>query len=888
MYSAGDSSGDGLSGLNQFAGMSGSIDWAAMAQQWIQMHDTSNFMSMPDAPPPPNISNTFNEINMVNSNLTATSSGTTIKKSFDEKGEADMDMDEDEESARCGITPPPPAPPAQQGKNRELVMQPQTPWYMQQQNLVVGPPVAENITDIGSTSGPIIPSAPQWNATVWPPRINLPPPVPPTMLNVPLNSSLPNPTAHIPSLLKMNVPNPNTVRMISANTGEQNPTQSVVDAKKRKMLPAWIREGLEKMEREKQKQLEREQSKKDEDPEDIDGKKYTEFVGTTDDATHTVNMKYKPSAERENERSGFEDEGEIEDLDGVAINEDTLVLPQNATTNDDNGSGISGAEYETDNENTTDQENYKGKRSYEDRLADLMIVVRTTLTELLLEVTNQEITNLAQEAVNAHKAKASSAQVIRKSALSSITGKLGLAAYDDSTGDESSDSEDGASADNDPNNDSEEEIKASIRAKRRAFAKITDDIEESIVANAAREEQKLKYYSSLEKRKEENKMYKKEIAVGEIERSDENSSGVRPSTSSSTTSTVSKSYDRDFGETTETKLQNSNGKRQKERNSRKERTTRFSDNKDSKSAAAVAATYMSKIHSTNANLSGNANGSTIFPISSTTIASSVGLTSGSSSTPSAAMSTESSHIAYNVASTKLVDDNSSGGVTALNKNLLNAAEAAYEKVTKSHRASSSRSSTSRSERERSHRSRHYDHRDRENDRYRERDSERERKRNRERENARDNDRGKEHRYHQKSRDEHSSDEDDNKHESQTSSSDTDTSSTSSTSSSSSSQQSSHYSRTSTSSKKRREHEYDRRKRRDERSHRSARSGRSRSHSRQRSHHHSQRGSSYRHSSAEDDNDSRTRYSSSRHGSSRKRSRSRSRSTYSSSSHWRRH
>ena len=35
------------------------------------------------------------------------------------------------------------------------------------------------------------------------------------------------------------------------------------DAQKRRLLPAWIREGLEKMEREKQKKLEKEQKQKD-------------------------------------------------------------------------------------------------------------------------------------------------------------------------------------------------------------------------------------------------------------------------------------------------------------------------------------------------------------------------------------------------------------------------------------------------------------------------------------------------------------------------------------------------------------------------------------------------------------------------------------------------
>jgi hypothetical protein len=35
------------------------------------------------------------------------------------------------------------------------------------------------------------------------------------------------------------------------------------DASKRRQLPAWIREGLEKMEREKQKQIEREKAIRD-------------------------------------------------------------------------------------------------------------------------------------------------------------------------------------------------------------------------------------------------------------------------------------------------------------------------------------------------------------------------------------------------------------------------------------------------------------------------------------------------------------------------------------------------------------------------------------------------------------------------------------------------
>ncbi|XP_017474360.1 PREDICTED: arginine/serine-rich protein PNISR [Rhagoletis zephyria] len=889
MYSAGDSSSDGLSGLNQFASMSGPIDWAAMAQQWIQMHDTGNLM--PDAPPPPNISNSFHDTNTANKNVATRPVTTTAKKSFDEKGEADMEMD-DEENARRGDTPPPPAPSMQLGKNREqAIMQSQAPWYMQHQSQVAGSPIDGNFigADIGNNSK-ITPAAPQWNATVWPPRMNLPPPIAGSILNSAINDSVTNPTAHIPSLLKINVPNPNTVKMMTPNVEEQNNTAAAVDAKKRKMLPAWIREGLEKMEREKLRQLEREQSKRREEPSGSDSSNFTGSVGIAGDAMHTVNIKYKQSAE--NDMSGNEDEPEVEDFDGVAIGDETLVMPQKTAKGDEGSDN----EHETDNENNTEQRTYMGKRSYEDRLSDLMIVVRTTLTELLLDVTNQEIANLAQEAVNAHKAKATSAQVIRKSALSSITGKLGLAAYDDSTGDESSDTDDETSADNDTNNDSEEEIKASIRAKRRAFAKVTDEIEERIAANAAREEQKLKYYCLLEKREEEDEELK-DNAAGEAGQSDD--AAIWSSSSSAMTSTVSKSYERDFGEATESKLQHSNGKRQRDRSSRKERTTRFSDNKDSKGAAAVAATYISNMHNANANPSG----SVVFPIGTTAATSLVPVagTTISASSSISAMPHESPHIAYNIANAAFIEDGD--GVSMLNKNLLNAAEAAYEKATKGRRASSSRSSVSRSERERSHRSSRYDHRDSESDRYRDRERERERKRKsyheheRERERERERDREKE-RYgdtkRRKHKARHSSDEDDdaavddNKNISQSSSGDTDTSSTTSTSTSSTSHHSSHYSRTSATveSKHRREHEYERSERRGERSDRSHRNDRSRSQSRgrHRSHH-----SSHRHSSLEDDydNDSRLRHSSSRHSSSRKRSRSRSRSTYSSSSHWRR-
>ena len=53
--------------------------------------------------------------------------------------------------------------------------------------------------------------------------------------------------------------------MISTDTLLVFSISCAVDAAKRKALPAWIREGLEKMEREKQKKFEKEQKKKAEE-----------------------------------------------------------------------------------------------------------------------------------------------------------------------------------------------------------------------------------------------------------------------------------------------------------------------------------------------------------------------------------------------------------------------------------------------------------------------------------------------------------------------------------------------------------------------------------------------------------------------------------------------
>lgn len=95
MFSGGDSS-DGINNINQLgayglvnqvavtnamaAGQN--IDWAQLAQQWIQMRDNSELQSKTQS--------------NLNANKIVDSSCNNFK--FEEKGEADMDMDDEEQT----------------------------------------------------------------------------------------------------------------------------------------------------------------------------------------------------------------------------------------------------------------------------------------------------------------------------------------------------------------------------------------------------------------------------------------------------------------------------------------------------------------------------------------------------------------------------------------------------------------------------------------------------------------------------------------------------------------------------------------------------------------------------------------------------------------------
>ncbi|XP_006881299.1 PREDICTED: arginine/serine-rich protein PNISR [Elephantulus edwardii] len=175
---------------------------------------------------------------------------------------------------------------------------------------------------------------------------------------------------------------PGMIRSPIALPVKQEPPQ--IDAVKRRTLPAWIREGLEKMEREKQKKLEKER------------------------------MEQQRSQLSKKEKKATEDS---EGGDGPR-------LPQRSK---------------------------------------FMLLTKMLLTEILLDVTDEEIYYIAKDA-HRKATKAPAKQLAQSSALASLTGLGGLGGYG------SGDSEDERSDRGSESSDTDdEELRHRIRQKQEAF-----------------------------------------------------------------------------------------------------------------------------------------------------------------------------------------------------------------------------------------------------------------------------------------------------------------------------------------------------------------------------------------------------------------------------------
>lgn len=154
-------------------------------------------------------------------------------------------------------------------------------------------------------------------------------------------------------------------------------SSSTIDAAKRRQLPAWIREGLEKMEREKQKAIEREQELKAREEVEKEKKRLEEEELERMKAEAGGQPVLPPKSKFESDSEGEEPEKEEPPSSSPVKEEPVEEGPPPREEREEPAPLV--------------------KRSKEEIMQEVMLAVRRSLTEILLEVTDQEIQTVSQE-----------------------------------------------------------------------------------------------------------------------------------------------------------------------------------------------------------------------------------------------------------------------------------------------------------------------------------------------------------------------------------------------------------------------------------------------------------------------------------------------------------
>ncbi|XP_014242448.1 arginine/serine-rich protein PNISR-like isoform X2 [Cimex lectularius] len=388
------------------------VDWASLAQQWIKMKEE-----------------------------------TPIEK---EGGEAPMELTKDE--------------PASNPVQQQQQQQPQQPWQP------TPPPGNWTNTTWGWDQN----SGWCWNTAKPPPAATFPntytPPV------IPVEPVVPIPAQNVFCYTAPQVPVQQETYSSSStywsgsgaepkesweNTTNSRKKEIVVadtppelDAAKRKQLPAWIREGLEKMEREKQKKAENEKLEKLRQEELL---KKTEISTPTNSSSNgEPQLPQKSKFESDSEESEQEVE-QVQDPKKSRHTESlTKVVPLKPVF-----------------------------RTKEQILQACMVDVRKILTQILMEVTSEEIRKAVNETYKKFKKKAPAATIRKTPALSSLTGKLGLGIYESDSGSESEQEKV-----TDP--DSDQDIRDRIERLKNEFVKVEVRIEREVAEQEERERKQLR------------------------------------------------------------------------------------------------------------------------------------------------------------------------------------------------------------------------------------------------------------------------------------------------------------------------------------------------------------------------------------------------------------
>lgn len=372
------------------------VDWAALAQQWIKMKETA----VPPAPPPPTIQSA---------------------RSPDHGGEAPMDVDGKDDD----IPPAPPAPNISGSDGWNQWSQwghwnatgPGTGTWewsgVPPPGVTMGPdgrptgipnsaPPTPNISPSFAVPPPAAPSygynsvapAQSYNqvSNYWSGDSGLVPPPPPPAFAKGMRHSRLQPRGNEPRGREEREKSP------------EEDSASNIDAAKRRQLPAWIREGLEKMEREKQKAVERERQEMLRKQELEARKRAEEEARAVMDPSKS---KFDKDSDSEKETEP-EAEAEAEPEEKYRDRSPEVVVRARKSRFRDADSP------EAKEESSPAAGSFATKRSRDEILQDVMLKVRRSLTEILLEVTNEEVAAVCREVWSRARAKGSQSRAYRR------------------------------------------------------------------------------------------------------------------------------------------------------------------------------------------------------------------------------------------------------------------------------------------------------------------------------------------------------------------------------------------------------------------------------------------------------------------------------------------
>ncbi|XP_022179004.1 arginine/serine-rich protein PNISR-like isoform X2 [Myzus persicae] len=314
------------------------VDWASLAQQWIKMKETPPTMPPGQQVRIPTSEHTLPSLHVLPQNPSNVAAAAATNKTFSDHNIASPVTRNNIEKPSAWNT-----------------------WTWQQQQQWNWNWASSSTTQ--PTKAPIMDSVnPLRPPFITPPILSEPPPSFPMM--TPNKPFLPNnywagPNTSVPPPTE---PDQWSKLNMIPNVDDRTQDPSFMDAAKRKQLPAWIREGLEKMEREKRRKIEQEQSFSEPD--------YSSY--TNENVTQEV----------PNSPNNFDHEAQMVDVDDIEpVSSDYINDTEPRKT-----------EYVKN-----DPTPLIPRKTKAQIWEDTMLSLRKILTKLLMDVTNDMMLNIVKD-----------------------------------------------------------------------------------------------------------------------------------------------------------------------------------------------------------------------------------------------------------------------------------------------------------------------------------------------------------------------------------------------------------------------------------------------------------------------------------------------------------